>query len=308
MINTDSLEIFKQNVYYPTDIGMISNNAYLSIVVTNKCQCRCTYCINGETDHRLELPIDKAISNIRLLVEKYKIKEAILLGGEPTLHKNLFKLLKKLRTETGLQTIRLTTNGIKLNNNPDFIKKLVDKDYGIHGLNISFHNEDFISYSELRDICFDIKYYNPNIKIRINSNIWKDNLDTITSLCSFIDKINFVDEFRISNIIPKDSFSVNSKNNNEFIGLSVEEYNRLFQEICDYYSDTFTLIDNPKTLGFVRYVLIPSKIPIIINWNTSSSVSEQVCENNINTREINTFKCLVTGDISLSWNTNNIIN
>lgn len=308
MIKVDSLEIFKQNIYFPTDIGMVSNNAYLSIVVTNNCQCKCVYCINSETDHRFELPIDKAITNIKSLVEKYNIKEAILLGGEPTLHSNLFKLLKRLRTEAGLQTIRITTNGIKLSHNPDFIEKLVNKDYGIQGLNISFHNADFISYSELKNICHFVKKFNPNIKIRINTNIWKGNLDTIPSLKSFIDRINFVDEFRISNLILKDSFSVNPKNNEKFVGLSIEEYNKLFEGICDFYSESFTLIENPKTLGFVRYVLIPTKIPIILNWNTSSSVSEQICENNIKTREINTFKCLVTGDISLSWNTNNIIN
>lgn len=43
IIKIDSLEIFKQNRYYPTDIGLVSDNAYLSIVVTNKCQCNCAY-------------------------------------------------------------------------------------------------------------------------------------------------------------------------------------------------------------------------------------------------------------------------
>lgn len=307
MIQTNSLEIFKQNSYSSYDIGLVSNNAYLSIVVTNNCQRACVYCINSETDPRLELPIDKAVDNIKLLVSKYKIKEAILLGGEPTLHSSLFELLKKLRTDSGLEFIRLTTNGIKLKNNPGFIEQLVDKNYGIQGLNISFHNEDFISYTELYNTCKYIKLFNPNIKIRLNANIWKGNLDNIVALKSFTDRINFVDEFRLSNLIPKDSFSVNPKNNNKFIGLSVEEYNKLFEDICDYYSETFTLIENPKTLGFVRYVLIPCKIPIIINWNTTSSVSEQICENDIKSRQINTFKCLVNGNISLSWNDKNII-
>ena len=67
------------------------------------------------------------------------------------------------------------------------------------------------------------------------------------------------------------------------------------------------IIENKDTLGFVRYLLIPTKCPIIINWNLESKVAEQVCENDIVNRKINTFKCLVNGDISLSWNTNNII-
>ena len=306
MISINSLEIFKQNIYLPTDIGLVSNNTYLSIVVTNACQRKCFYCINSETDQSLELPIDKAITNIKTLVEKYKIKEAILLGGEPTIHSNLFSLIKKLRTETELQIIRLTTNGIKLINNPDFIEKLVDKNYGIQGLNISFHNEDFMSYQQLEDVCKNVRFFNSNIKIRINTNIWKDNLDDFNKIYFFTKKLKFVDEFRISNLIPKDSFSVNSKNN-KFIGLTVEEYNNLFHHICNYFSKKYTLIENKETLGFVKYVLIPTKTPIIINWNTSSNVSDQICENDINTKKINTFKCLVNGDISLSWNELNTI-
>ena len=307
MIQTNSLEIFKQNVYFPHEIGMVSNNAYLSVVVTNNCQRACVYCINSETNHKMELPIDKAINNIKMLVNKYKIKEAILLGGEPTLHTNLFELLRKLRTKSGLEFIRLTTNGIKLKNNPKFIEQLVNKDFGIQGLNISFHNEDFMTYSELYEVFNYVKEFNSDIKIRLNVNIWRNNLDSLETLLPFLDKVHFVDEVRLSNLIPKNSFSVNPINNDSFIGLSVREYNIFFNQICEHFSKNITLIENEKTLGFVRYILIPTKTPIILNWNTSSSVSEQICENNIHTRQINTFKCLVNGDISLSWNENNTI-
>lgn len=311
MIQTNSLEIFKQNTYIPNDIGLVSNNAYLSIVVTNNCQRACVYCINSETNHSLELPIDKAVENIRLLVTKYKIKEAILLGGEPTLHSDLFRLLKELRTKSGLELIRLTTNAIKLKDNSEFIERLVHPQYGIQGLNISFHNEDFVTYRELRDICVNIKKFNSDIKIRINTNIWRNNNDKFTDLTLLLDTLEqyvfFVDEVRVSNLIPKDSFSVNPVNSRDYVGLSVEEYNEFFEKICEFYSSKLTLIENKETLGFVRYVLIPTKLPIILNWNTSSTVSEQICENNPGTKHINTFKCLVDGDISLSWNTNNVI-
>lgn len=309
MIDINSLEIFKTNRYYPSDIGNISDNAYLSIVVTNNCQCNCIYCINSETDKSLNLPIDKAIINIKNLVSKYNIKEAILLGGEPLLHPHLFELLKKLREESGLQFIRLTTNGIKLKNNPEFIKKLVDKDFGIQGINISFHNEDFITWKEFKKVCSLIKKYNSDIKIRMNTNIWKNNLDDLYDLIDHIENAYFVDEIRISNLILKDSFSVNSTNkkSNNII-LTDSKYIDIFNDIINCYKNDYTIINNNNTLGFVRYVLIPRKIPIIINWNINSTVSEQVCENNYNERKINTFKCLVSGDIYLSWNNNNIIN
>lgn len=306
MIETNSLEIFKQNVYSPTDIGMVSNNAYLSIVTTNECQRKCVYCINSETDQSLELPIDKAVTNIGKVVNKYGIKEAILLGGEPTLHSNLFELIAKLRIKTNLKFIRLTTNGIKLKNDDKFIFELVNRPFGVQGLNISFHNEDFMTYVELKTVCELVKKFNPVIKIRINLNVWEGNNDTLIKILDVFEKLHFVDEIRVSNLIPKDGFSVNPKNS-EFIGLSEYEYHQFFNRLCDWYSRSMTLIENKETLGFVRYVLIPRKVPIIINWNIGSKVSDQVCENDIVSRKINTFKCLVNGDISLSWNESNTL-
>lgn len=111
-VQINSLEIFKQNKYSHADIGMVSDNAYLSIVATNNCQCKCAYCINSETDHRLNLPISKAVYNIRKLIHKYGVKEAIILGGEPLLHPNLLQLIRDLRESTDLKMVRLTTNGI----------------------------------------------------------------------------------------------------------------------------------------------------------------------------------------------------
>jgi hypothetical protein len=90
--------------------------------------------------------------------------------------------------------------------------------------------------------------------------------------------------------------------------LSDDRYIVLFEMMMDYFGRTCLLFENPKTLVFVKYLLIPTPVPIIINWNLNSTVSEQICENNIKSREINTFKCLVSGDISLSWNEGNVIN
>lgn len=307
MLEIDSLEIFKTNRYYPSELGMVSDNAYLSIVVTNKCQCKCPYCINSETDHRLSLPVDKAISNIKNLVNKFGVKEAILLGGEPTMHSNIFELIERLRHESGLTMVRITTNGIKLRDN-EFTTRLVDKNNGIQGINISCHNEDFMPYDELINICQTIKNTNPKIKIRINTNIWKGNLDTVDKfLLHYHTLEKYIDEIRVSNIIAKDDFSVNSVNKGLDMILSDEYYNHFFKTLIDEFTNQVSPIVNDKTLGFVKYVLLPLPTPIIINWNIGSTVAEQVCENDIKNRQINTFKCLVNGEISLSWNNNNLI-
>ncbi len=312
-IRTDSLEIFKQNRYIKTDIGMVSDNAYLSIVATNNCQCDCPYCINSETDRRLNMPLGKAVSNIKKLVGKYHVKEAIILGGEPLLYPEINELIHCLKIQCGLEKVRLTTNGIRLRLDPtqDMCNKFVVNelcDAGLDGINISFHNEDFMSWENLDEVYKAFK--ERGVKVRINTNIWRGNHDNANKLLRFIDKISLCcDEIRVSNIIPKDSFSVNPVNreDNDLI-LPDEEYIDLFNDVIEYYSlQGYAIFENPKTLGFVRYMLIPAVKPIIINWNIGSTVSKQVCENDIEKRQVNTFKCLVNGEISLSWNTDNII-
>ena len=164
-----------------------------------------------------------------------------------------------------------------------------------------------MTLNELYDVYKWIKKFNSNIKVRVNMNIWKGNCGTLNLLNSHLYSIRFVDEVRVSNIIPKDSFSVNPVNKGTDLVLSDEEYISLFTKLIKKYEDKYTIIENKDTLGFVRYLLIPTKCPIIITWNLESKVAEHVCENDIVNRKINTFKCLVNGDISLSWNTNNII-
>lgn len=300
-IKTDSLEIFKQNEYRQTDIGYVSNNAYLSIVATNKCQRNCFYCINSHTDKTLELPIDKAVENIQKVVNKYHIKEAVILGGEPLLHNDIITLCQKVK-KCGIEKLFLTTNGILLDD--EFIIAALSR--YLNGINISFHNEDFISFSKLIEIYELLHGY--GVKVRINTNIWRGNHDTLQSLLDFLKLISTAcDEIRVSNLIPKDSFSVNEINGDMSLILSNEEYENLFTKYLAFESGNHSIFVNEETLGFVKYYLIPNQIPVILNWNLDSKVAEQVCENDINDKKINTFKCLVNGEISLSWNTNNII-
>lgn len=313
-VRTDSFEIFKQNTHESFQIGdihgFVNQNAYISIVATNNCQCNCPYCINSATNKQLNLPIEKALHNIGELTTYINNEpEVIILGGEPTLHPQIFDLIKGLKGLkrygfNALGKIRITTNGIKLCD-PTFLKELLNT--GIDGINISWHNDrDFMSLAKLKHIVSYIHEMRPDCKVRINTDVWRGNHDSVSELRRLVNWLDFADSIRISNIIPKDSFSVNEENFGQDMILSDEEYKTLFSEFIDSFTNNYAVFENPNTLGFVRYFLIPRPCPIIVNWNLGSIVSEQICEND-GMRKVNTFKCLVNGEISLSWNTNNII-
>lgn len=300
MINSD-LEIFRTNKYYPSEIGLVSDNAYLSIVVTNNCQLNCPYCINSMTDRKLHLPLDKAINNINKLIQKYPVKTCVILGGEPLLYEHLFELIQKLPIERKY----LTTNGVRLKD-PDILDKICKSD--LAGLNISVHNEDVLTKSDLQTIYNYIKSHS-KIKVRINTNIYKNNHDTLPELINWLEHMyDCCDEFRVSNIIYKDSFSVNDINDDKTkdLILTDDDYANLFNGLIKHFANDYFIFNNQETLGFVNYYMIPTKHPIVINWNIDSHVADQVCENDLTQTKINTFKCLVSGNISLSWNETNI--
>lgn len=283
----------------------INEDAYLSIVVTNRCNRNCSYCINSLTDGISDLPISKALENIRKLKKIQDVKEVVLLGGEPTLHKDICSLISGLH-DIGFRKIIMTTNAVFYLSNKEYFSFITSLfDAGLTNLNISWHGEDnFLPYKDLKSLARTCKRISSSSKIRVNSNIYKDNLDTIDKISDHILKLSNIeiDEIRLSNLIHKDSFSVNSENKAQDIILPIDTYFDIFNNIRWYY-DQYMQIRNKNTLGFMNYTLIGSNPVIILNQNIDSKVSCQ-CENSNN---INIFKCLVTGDISLSWNKNNII-
>lgn len=299
IISNTELEVLRECRYNKYDIGMVSDRAYLSIVMTNDCNKNCFYCINSATDKSLQLPIGKSIENIRSVVAKYGVREAVILGGEPTLHPGLFEFIDGLKT-VGLDRFGITTNGVKLQDK-EFCTRLAKS--GVSWINIS--SDDVWDFQNLYKAYTTIKDANWKCKVRININVYRDHNDTETKLMTITSTYaSCCDEMRVSNLIYKDDFSVNTTNNpmSKNNILTDDEYRELFDTFIDRMSSRYTLIDNPLALGFVRYVLIPARTPIIINYNIGSKVSEQICENDIQNRKIHTFKCLVTGDISLSWN------
>lgn len=312
IIENNSLEVLRECYYIKNDKlnAMVSNNLYLSVVVTNACQCNCPYCINSLTDRTLQMPFEKGTANIKKAVEEFGIKEAVILGGEPTLYPHIIELIHFLKEECKLRKVGFTTNGIKLKDEK-FLKDLINT--GIDFINVSYHNHgEFLSCVEMSTIYSTFCATRlPHQKLRINTNIWKGNHDDIDSLITFLKQISLMcDEIRVSNIIRKDNFSVNPNavDAAEKMYMTDKEYELLFTQLIERYSGAYTIIHNPAALGFVNYYLIPTWKPIIINWNIDSKVSEQVCENNLGDNKIHTIKCLVTGDISLSWNVNNIVN
>ncbi len=97
----DNFEIFRSNSYTPYKGTSLSLNKepYLDIILTDFCNRKCSFCVADLIDKKkvsdtsiFKEQIDYALSN-------FGVKEVLLVGGEPTLAKNLFDIISYLKTK-----------------------------------------------------------------------------------------------------------------------------------------------------------------------------------------------------------------
>lgn len=158
---------------------------WLEVMLEPACNGKCAWCIERNGFH------PKEIASRKLLVDRMLSSgkdNFLLLGGEPTLHRNLKYIVDELRRHN--KKIYITTNGSKINGT--FIKENLSK---VTGINFSIH-----SYSEaenkkitginlnFKELFNSIKSLSRNgTKVRFNCNLTKGHIDSEKEAHKYID-------------------------------------------------------------------------------------------------------------------------
>ncbi|MGE0528744.1 MAG: GTP 3',8-cyclase MoaA [Bdellovibrionales bacterium] len=124
--------------------GRVHNN--LRISVTDRCNLRCTYCMEEEVEFmpRQELLSFEEICRFVHIAAPLGIDKIRLTGGEPLLRKDLHLLVGMLCQIPGIKDVGLTTNGILL---ASHAQRLYD--VGLRRINISL---DTLSEGRFRQL------------------------------------------------------------------------------------------------------------------------------------------------------------
>ena len=109
---------------------------YIRLSISDVCNFRCGYCLpNGyqknKGDNRKFLSLDE-IERLAKGLSELGVSKIRLTGGEPTIRKDFFEILKILKKKSGIKKTVVTTNGYKLD---QIAEKLVESE--IDGINIS---------------------------------------------------------------------------------------------------------------------------------------------------------------------------
>ena len=120
---------------------------YIRLSITDVCNFKCGYCLpngyfkpNNHPGFLNILEIENLVNGLSDLgVSKIRVT-----GGEPTVRKDFFDIMKLIKSKSGIKKLVVTTNGYKLN-------QLTDKflDTGVDGINISI---DTLNRSKFKEI------------------------------------------------------------------------------------------------------------------------------------------------------------
>jgi cyclic pyranopterin phosphate synthase len=124
--------------------GRRHNN--LRISVTDRCNLRCTYCMEEDVVfmERGELLTFEEITRVARIGAGLGIDKIRLTGGEPLLRKDLHKLVQMLCAVPGIKDVGLTTNGITLADQAQLLY-----DAGLRRINVSLDTLDPARFRQL---------------------------------------------------------------------------------------------------------------------------------------------------------------
>ena len=114
---------------------------YIRLSITDVCNFKCGYCLpNGyqkdKSDNRTFLSLEE-VQRLAKGLSQLGISKIRLTGGEPTVRKDFFDIVKILKQNSGIKKTVITTNGYKLN---QLAEQIVES--GLDGINISIDSLD----------------------------------------------------------------------------------------------------------------------------------------------------------------------
>lgn len=112
----------------------------MRVSVTDRCNLRCLYCMPAEGVEyapREQLLSTDALAHVVRVAARLGIRRVRITGGEPLLRAELPQIISRLRRQTAVEDIALTTNGVLLARHADALA-----DAGLDRINISLDSLD----------------------------------------------------------------------------------------------------------------------------------------------------------------------
>ena len=300
-------EVEKKFIYKSKGKYLVSNKLFLDLIFNNKCNCDCRFCI-AKTKSYANEDLDKWKLSLKKTIEVFKdeIDSLIILGGEATVDLNFLVKLKyidEITKNNHIFTI-LTTNGLLLRNK-EFLNKVASSCIDSINISIMNYNYEYNNYlmrgktltrDELKEVYKVLK--NNGKTIRINTNIAKNNLNTLEELENYINYYNgCCDVIKLTPLMKTDMFNTEDdilSYTHEF-AMNKEDIKSLFNSLVNKYGSKNK---NNSVFGLINYAdLYVNNQHVILKY-------EQVEDMYDLDKVIPTLKLYPNGNLSNEWDYN----
>ena len=191
MLNNDSLYLMEK---LRDNFGR--SFPYIRLSITDVCNFKCGYCLPNGYFKPSNAPGFLDISEINNLVDALSdlgVSKIRITGGEPTVRKDFFDIIKIIKNKKNIHNVVITTNGYKLNK---IAEQIVDTK--INGINISIDSlnsqtfKEVTGHDKLKQILegIDILQSKGFTNIKINAVLLKGVNDTERDFDAWSDFIN----------------------------------------------------------------------------------------------------------------------
>jgi len=250
---------------------------WLEVMLYDKCNGKCSWCVekDGYRPNHF-LPIDKLIEKI---IETKK-QNVILLGGEPTLHPGIGRIIKTL-TRSDIN-VYVTTNGSLLS--PKFVTENLTS---LKGINISIHDFILKENYKITGIDLDLCKLQSSISllhltdttVRLNCNLIRNHIDSYRNIIAYT---NFAKDIKADGV--------------RFAELKNDKEN--WVNMMDIFDGEFGVNNEPFGLGCVRDVTI-NDIPV--NLRQMCGLQTHMRKTPCNPEQINKQVMYYDGNIYDGW-------
>lgn len=183
----------------------------MNFLLTNKCNNNCSFCFAQKNNKEIKFSTFKKIFNLYLALTDNSPKTIGLLGGEPTLHKDFFKILKySVLNSDKINKLQLFTNcNYPANYNKKILKILKISKCEVNiSCNLSVKNETSeknLKYllQNFENVCLSVTLHSNNLKDYEYILKYKKeyNLKYIRLAIANNNQLNFVKNQNLQNMI-----------------------------------------------------------------------------------------------------------
>lgn len=219
--------------------------------ITSRCNKNCKYCFKFT---KKELSLEKNKKILKNLVER-KVERIAWTGGEPYLYEDLKELLKLSKENNIINYVNTNAtllNKDNLKENIEYVDRLIiSLDFLDDDLNEEFGiGKDYFKHvSELLKIIKEIK---PDIEIRINTVVFKNNINKLEDLYNELLKYD-IDYWKLIRFFPIRGKAVEEND----LGVTDEEFIKV-RENFENRKQKFEIVINGETELKERHVIVLS--------------------------------------------------